>query len=133
MGKQYRTKGREILISYFESLGGISFCVKDIMEYLEKSKNSMNQATVYRNIEKLVANNKLIKYKKPNEDICYYQYVGEDNHCHEHLHIQCKKCSKIIHLEDTFMDTFYQYIQKDLSVSLELTESILIGLCEKCK
>lgn len=132
MAKQYKTKGKEILYAFFQALGGKRFCAKDIIDYLEAKELSMNQATVYRNLEKLCADGILIKSKQPNDEHCYYQYVGENSHCQEHLHLQCKKCGKIIHLENPGMNIFFQEVQQKYGFLLEPMESVLVGVCAEC-
>lgn len=133
MSKTYRTKGKEILFAYFEALNGKRFCAKDVMEYLKEKGESMNQATVYRNLDKLSSDGILFKSKQPDDDNTYYQYVGENSHCNEHLHMQCKNCGKVIHLESPKMDIFYKQIHDEMGFELEPVESVLVGVCADCK
>lgn len=132
MAKQYHTKGKEILLTYFMGSTGKRFCAKDVIDYLNDCEISMNQATVYRNLEKLTEEGKLLKTKNPSDDTGYYQYVGDGSCCREHLHIQCKVCGKIVHLEGPVMDSFNDYVQNELNFVLEPKESVLIGKCPDC-
>lgn len=133
MPKQYHTKGKDVLLSYFMSHGDTRFCAKDVMGYLKESDINMNQVTVYRNLEKLTTEGALIKSKLANDENCFYQYVGKNTKCHNHLHMQCKICGKIVHLEDDFMGKFYEYIHDVLGFCLEPKESVLMGICMECQ
>lgn len=133
MVKSYQTKSRKELLAYCERMGNRRFCAKDIFDYLKEQNISMNSATVYRNLDKLVSDKILLRTKSSQEDSCYYQYAGENSHCHEHLHLQCKKCGRIIHFEDSVMDKLNSFIQKELKMALIPSESLLIGLCDECR
>ena len=133
MAKQYHTKGKDILFDYFVAHKGKRFCAKDIGDYIEINGLSMNQATIYRNLDKLTNEGVLLKSKNLDDDQSYYQYVGENSCCHEHLHLQCKKCGRIIHLEGEMLSRFYEYICCELDFALETKESVLVGLCADCK
>ena len=132
MAKQYRSKGREALMLYLDSVKDQRFCVNDILDYLDGQGISMNQATVYRNIEKLCDENILIKSKKLNDDNTYYQYIANGSHCREHLHMQCKKCGKLIHMEGPEFADIIASISSEHGFIIEPSESVLIGICAKC-
>ena len=55
------------------------------------------------------------------------------HHCEEHLHLQCVKCGKIIHLECEFMDEISEHILKDHGFELQCKNSILYGMCSACQ
>ena len=73
MVKQYHTKGREIIQSYVCAKKSTRFCASDIMEYLREHDITMNQTTVYRNLEKMTEQGTLIKTKNVSDGCCYYQ------------------------------------------------------------
>lgn len=50
------------------------------------------------------------------------------HHCEEHLHLQCVKCGKIIHLECEFMDEISEHILKDHGLNC----SAKIQFCMEC-
>ena len=132
MAKEYHTRGKDILLSYFKNHCDKRFCAKDVMNFLHESEISMNQVTVYRNLEKLTVEGSLIKSKQANDENCYYQYVGDNTRCHNHLHMQCKQCGKIIHLDDEFMHGFNDYIRSNFGFCVEPRESVLMGICSEC-
>lgn len=130
--KQYNTKSKEAIINYIKARKGTRFCAADLMMYLGEQEIEINQATVYRNLEKLTEQGSLLKTKNSADDSCYYQYALPEKHCGEHLHLQCKKCGKVIHLEGEKMDGFYRYVRDELGFCLQHKESVLVGICAEC-
>ena len=94
---------------------------------------NINITTVYRNLDKMTENGVLIKSKNPADESCFYQYAQPDQHCREHLHVQCKKCGKLLHLDGDFMRKFNDYIRAEHGFELDFSDSMMIGLCENCR
>ena len=131
--KQYNTKSKEIIINYIKAKNGNRFCAQDLIAYLNGQEIEINQATVYRNLEKLTEQGSLLKTKNPADDSCYYQYVSEGNSCGDHLHLQCRVCGKVVHLtESAQMNVFYRYVREELGFLLDHKDSVLVGVCSEC-
>ena len=99
MGKAYHTKTKDLIIEYIEQNRDRRFRAAEIYSYLLEQGQQVNLTTIYRNLDKLEENKLLMKYKTAENDCATYQYVEPHGNCHEHLHMQCRKCGKIIHLE----------------------------------
>lgn len=119
-------------MNYIKAKRGTRFCAADLMDYLKAQGLELNQTTVYRNLEKLTAQGNLIRTKNSADDSCFYQYALPEHHCGEHLHLQCKKCGKVIHLDRVRMEEFYGYLEQDLGFCLEHKDSVLVGICREC-
>ena len=130
--KQYHTKSKEIILNYIKERNGTRFCAADMLGYLNEQGIEINQATVYRNLEKLTGQGSLLKTKNPADDSCFYQYALPEYHCGEHLHLQCRVCGKIVHLEGEKMSGFYRYVSEELGFKLMHKESVLVGICASC-
>ena len=131
--KQYRTKCKDLIIAYIESHSNERFSAADIADYISENGISTNITTIYRNLDKLTAEGKLIKTKNPGNDCCFYQYAGEDKRCDGHLHMQCKVCGKVIHLNDKYMAEVYHYLKNETGFKLDFRTSILVGICKNCR
>ena len=104
----------------------------DIKKHLEEKEISVNTTTVYRLLDKLCAENIIIKYSDINSDKAVYQYAGEKGHCREHLHLKCIKCGKVMHLDCGFMDELREHIMEEHHFQLQCSGDLLHGLCEEC-
>lgn len=106
--------------------------ISDIYNYLLENEIKINLTTVYRYIDKLVSENKVIKYASEKGKKTSYQYV-DNSSCNHHLHMQCIKCGKLIHLDCNFMKEFNNHIKEHHDFNLEYNKSILYGTCKECK
>ena len=132
MKKEYSTQCKNDIMEYLQSHADQRFRAADIVEYLNQKGRITNQATVYRNLSRMTESGLLIKSKNATDECCYYQYADETHHCAEHLHIQCRECGKVIHLDGAFMGKFYKYIQSEYEFALDCKNSIIVGLCRAC-
>ena len=107
--------------------------VADIDHYLKAQDCEVNITTIYRYLDKLAKDGTVIKYVAEKGNQAVYQYVELGHHCEEHLHLQCVKCGKIIHLECEFMDEISEHILKDHGFKLQCKNSILYGMCSACQ
>ena len=132
MKKTYKTKYKDDLLEYMKMNKNRRFCAADVFEYMTGNGVSINLTTVYRNLDKMTENGVLLKSKNPTDECCFYQYTEPEYHCVGHLHIQCKCCGRIVHLEDSFMKEFRQYVQITHGFALDCRDSMIMGFCEKC-
>ena len=100
MQKEYKTKAKDYILEYIKNNKERRFSVNDIQEYLIENDININLTTIYRNLDKLSLNGILLKFKNTKEDFNVYQYNEPGAGCHEHLHIECSKCGKILHIDD---------------------------------
>ena len=131
--KEYHTKCRDMIMSYIEDHKDERFSAADIADHIAKSGGKTNVTTIYRNLDKLTADGTLIKTKNPANDFSFYQYSGGEYNCDGHLHIQCKVCGKVIHLNSKYMAEVYSYLKKEQGFKLDFKASILVGVCNECR
>lgn len=131
--KDYKTKTGEAIEQFLDTKKDIGFSVAEVHEYLNDKGTTSNITTIYRKLDQLVNKNKLIKYKSPNTDSYLYRVPEQNGRCHEHLHLQCSKCGKIIHLNDEFSAELIALFEKEYQFKLELDSSSLSGICADCK
>lgn len=129
----YNTKSKKVILEYLSNNMNTAYSIKDIQKYLNSVKLTMNITTIYRNLEKLYKDNYLMKYISNGGKNITYQYVNSIDNCITHLHIQCIKCGKIIHLDCSYMKQIENYVLDIHKFRLDCEKSILYGLCEKCK
>ncbi|MEG1621478.1 MAG: transcriptional repressor, partial [Oscillospiraceae bacterium] len=101
--------------------------------YLERNDNSVNLTTIYRYLDKLVLQGLISKYTDDTGKKSTYRYVGENSFCHEHLHLQCSTCGKVIHLDCEFMNELMDHITQSHGFDIRCDKSILYGKCKSCK
>jgi Fur family ferric uptake transcriptional regulator len=133
MQNGYKTKSREYILEYFKGHKEQIVSAADIHRDLQENGKQINLATIYRNLDKMTEDGVLLKYKTAKDEHAVFQFVGEHEKCHEHLHLQCVKCGKVIHLECCFMKDIVNHLEEHHGFMLECSNSVLYGLCRDCR
>lgn len=131
--QNYNTKARRFILEYLESCGDTTVSAADILQYLKGLSVSVNLTTVYRYLNKLTREKRLVKIVDEKGNKAVYQLVGHKKSCDEHIHIQCSNCGKLVHLDCGFMDDFKNHILKEHGFKLKCSGSVLYGLCAECR
>ncbi|MCQ2551587.1 MAG: transcriptional repressor [Clostridia bacterium] len=122
----YRTNNRARIMDFLEKNKDKAVSVVDIEKHLDSQDNHVNVTTIYRYLDKLEEAGELIKVAST------YQLVDRDHRCDEHLHLKCKKCGKLIHLDCGFMDEISSHVLQDHGFTISCDDSIISGLCKDC-
>ena len=126
----YNTKSRRLIAEFLESNTTVS--VGDILEFLKTSGENVNPTTVYRYLNKLTAEKKVLKFSEGEGQKAVYQMVGHKRSCDGHIHIQCIRCGKLLHLDCDFMEDFKVHLKEEHDFSLKCESSLLYGICSEC-
>ena len=128
----YNTKTRQLILDYLVANRQHAVSAANILEELQRQNAAANPTTVYRYLDKLASEQRVMKYVADKGEKAVYQYVGEDRHCHEHLHLKCVQCGRILHLDCHFMDDVRGHLQAEHGFALQCESSILYGICRSC-
>lgn len=131
--KTYHSKNKDLILSYASEHKSRRFSAQELYQFLQEHGSQMNLTTVYRNLDKLTEHKSLIKFKTAEDGCTLFQYVEPHGNCHEHLHMQCRSCGKIIHLECQLMKEITEHLSEHHGFRLECTGSVLLGLCDECR
>ena len=134
-GSTYKTKQREILLKYLEKHAGDHITAGDVCEYFKGQGASIGQATVYRQLEKLVDEGLLNKYIMEASGPACFEYVGMRVHkkgktC---FHCKCEKCGKLIHLHCEELEEMQGHLKEEHEFRLNPMRTVLYGICSECE
>ena len=133
MPREYKTKSKSQIMDYITAQKDKQFSAQQVYDYLSGEKTQINLATVYRNLDKLAEDGVLLRYRSMGSNSVMYQYAVEDKDCHNHLHMRCRECGKIIHLECGFMQEIAEHLLRDHGFTVECEGSVILGICRECK
>ena len=128
----YNTKTRQLILTYLQDNRRHAVSAANILAYLDENKLPTSPTTVYRYLDKLSSENRVMKYVADKGEKAVYQYVDEGAHCQEHLHLKCLHCGQIYHLDCGFMDEFRDHLLNQHGFTLECSGSMLYGVCASC-
>lgn len=100
--------------------------IKEIYKLVKEKDSTIGQATVYRNINKLVELGKLRKLTIDSENSRY------DVDISNHSHFKCDICNKIYDITDDVAST-YQYLSNKYNFVIEYIDLNISGICNDCK
>lgn len=125
--KEYNTRQRSTILSFFRSHSDRSFSIQEAVGYLS---DAAGKSTVYRIIPRLVDEGYLMRIPSDdNESSFQYRDPGK---CPGHMHMRCVSCGRIFHLDDSLSSRLAELIRDGNGFSL-MNTSILEGLCPDCR
>ncbi len=127
----YTTKGRKKILEFLEANKNRAVAASEILIYLDGLGEKRSPSTVYRFLDELVKDGRVIKRRDSQEESAVYQLVAAQ--CHTHLHMECSTCGKIFHLDCEFMKEIEQHFIERHGFLLECSSSVLRGMCNDCK
>lgn len=124
----YKTGKRELILELLSRDADASYTIEQIAAAI--TDDGHGKSTVYRLVSELVDAGCLRRLSDGRTRHATYQYVGEE-HCHRHMHLKCKSCGRLIHLDEGLSRDFEKKI---LSLGGFLLEegSFLFGTCREC-
>ncbi len=131
--RAYSTKSRACILKYLEENATVAVSVGDIVAFLEKQGIKANVTTVYRFLNQLTEEKRVIKFTDESGQKAVFQLASREKECHKHIHIKCVNCGKIHHLDCGFMDEIKNHLKTEHSFDLVCEQSVLYGICADCK
>ena len=123
---------KEILQIFTETNEGEHLSAEEVYDLLQQKDFDFGLATVYRNVELL---NKLgILTKVDFGDGCArYELNTSDPQLHQHHHLICLNCKKIIECEEDFLESLENLIERKSGFQILNHEVKFFGYCADCK
>ncbi len=130
---EYKTKARNSIIKYLKENSDTKFTARDIFNVLNSEGKELDRSTVYRNLERLCKDGRLVKYKETGSNATCYQYSEEHGSCHEHMHAQCSECGKIFHLDNKYFKTPANKLKNEYGIEIDFGKTVIICKCKDCR
>ena len=124
---KYNTERKSEIIALL-SAGGAPMSIEEICGKI--LSDGKGKSTVYRIVSELVLEGSLKKIADSKTRRVTYQYL-EKKKCKEHLHLKCKSCDKLFHLDKTTSELIISSLKSNAIFHLDPTE-ILSGVCQGC-
>ena len=125
----YNTSARAKLIAFFKENSERSFTLDEICEAL--LPDGHGKSTIYRIVPHLVESGCVRRISDGKTRRVTYQFVGGDG-CRDHLHLKCKGCGKLIHLDAEISHALGDTLKKSRGFTLD-GGSLLFGKCAECQ
>ena len=110
------------------------YTIAEIIENLKSEYDSDSipgRSTVYRLIDKMVEEGAVKRFNMGHYRHFYYQIVTSHK-CHDHIHMKCTKCGKLLHMDDSETEKLLREVLKNTHFKVNREETTLLGLCDDC-
>ena len=106
---------------------------EEIYELIKDRYPEMGLATIYRTLQ-LFEEIGLV-YKLNFDDGCYrYEILSPNSsEVHQHHHLICKKCGKIIEVKEDLMNSLEEIIEKQYNFEIKNHMVKFTGICSQCR
>jgi Fur family ferric uptake transcriptional regulator len=102
------------------------------MDCLREKGVVVGQTTVYRVLERMVDDGKMMKLPMEDGTKVRYCFAGEED-WNKLGKLVCMGCGRLIPLECSKIADFLEHIYKEHGFELDQKHTILYGYCECCK
>ena len=128
----YNTRTRQLILDYLINNRQHAVSASNILEHLEAQGASPNPTTVYRYLDKLAGEQRIMKYVADKGERAVFQYVDEGRHCREHLHLKCVDCGRLIHLDEGVSDALQSDLLRAAGFTVDGRSTTIYGTCAAC-
>lgn len=126
----YMTRQQQAVLKCIESCPGGRATAMDLMQMLRQEGQTVGLSTVYRQLEKLVAQGKV--HKLLTEEGACYQYCDKTVHRDCFL-LQCEGCGAIFHMDCSHLGELYGHLLESHGFAINSRRTMFYGLCGKCR
>ncbi len=131
---KYKTKQKDKLLGYLETVPGVHFTAGDVCEYFKAQGTPIGRSTIYRQLESLVDEGIVNKYIIDSNTPACFEYVGAESHEDAEVcfHCKCEKCGKLIHLHCDELEDVQVHMLRKHQFKIDPMRTVFYGLCEDC-
>ncbi|MBQ4486715.1 MAG: transcriptional repressor [Oscillospiraceae bacterium] len=130
---QYKTKQRELIIEFLRSSTDGHVTVNDVCGFLRDENHSVGQATVYRQLEKMVDEGIVTKYIIDQGSPACFEYAA-NSHVHGTcFHAKCDKCGKLFHISCDELEQLGEHLEEHHGFRINPLRTVFYGTCSSCR
>jgi Fur family ferric uptake transcriptional regulator len=130
---EYKTEQKRLLLEFLAKNGDRSYTIDEIVDgiYADAGESSLGKSTVYRLMTRLVEEKRVQRFAGEKGRSFSYRIIA-DEHCHNHLHLKCLGCGKILHLDHETSDALLEQVRMLKGFSVSEEQTLLFGSCAEC-
>ena len=132
MQQRYKTRQREAILSYLREHAEHCFSAKQLCEALKNQGHTAGVTTVYRTLDLLVRENSVKRFDQGKAKGSTYQYATKNPSCEHHLHLKCRACGELFHLECSSFASLHTHLHEEHGFHVNQADTILYGICRAC-
>ncbi|WP_066634700.1 Fur family transcriptional regulator [Desulfolucanica intricata] len=104
---------------------------EEVYNLVKAEAPDVGLATVYRTLELFVGFD-IIRAMDFGDGRKRYEFGEEDGDCHDHHHLICEECGRIIEVNEDLLEELENRIINDYKFSITNHQLKIFGVCEDC-
>ncbi len=129
----YRTRQQDELLEYLKETPGVHHTAAQIRDHFASREQPIGTATIYRRLERFVADGTVRKYLLDAGGSACYEYVAQKESCALHFHCKCEQCGKLIHLNCDELEQVREHLLNCHGFSWNSGKTVFYGICDQCR
>lgn len=129
--KTYQTEQKRQLLRFLQENKTKQYTIDEMISHMEQ-EHMPGKSTVYRLIKQLVEEGKVKRCNKNNSRQFVYQLLDGEA-CSLHFHMQCENCGRLFHMEEEETKQVQNLLHIKENFHLDISRSLLFGICATCK
>ncbi|MEG1255287.1 Fur family transcriptional regulator [Clostridium sp.] len=109
---------------------GSHLTTEEIYDLVKVNCPEIGLATVYRTVQLLEEMG--VVYKLDLDDGCSRYELCDDDENHQHHHLICQNCGKVIEVEVDLLEELEQVIEKKYNFNIKNHSLKFYGICDNC-
>ena len=129
----YRTEQKKMLLDFLSEQHERAYTIEEAVAALRErcGERAPGKSTVYRLMQRLVEEGAVKRLSDGNSRRFVYQLMACEDCC-AHLHMKCRACGRLFHLEENASRTIAQTLEAAGGFSLSEADTVLFGECATC-
>ena len=128
----YNTKHSKAILEYLETTKNLFVTAAQIADHLQEEQIAISRPTIYRQLEKLVAEGKIRKCSFHGISGFCFQYIDPEKFENAYYHLQCEICNKIFDLQCHEVNHVSRHIFEDHAFQVNDHKTVFYGRCKVC-
>lgn len=128
----YRTRQKQEILDVLVKFKDKQLSADDILGKIKQEGKQVGKTTIYRNLDRLVAEKSVRKFYDDELATAFYQYVEDPLTCESHFHLKCSDCGALIHLECQQLNEIANHVLKDHNFHINNEKTVFYGQCKEC-
>ena len=131
--KNYNTKQSEAILAFMAGHKGQYLSAAQVVAHFLNGEDIISRPTIYRQLEKLVHENKIQKYTFNGTVGACFRYVDEPAGEQEMCHLKCESCNRIISLKCNEIDHISRHMLEAHAFQVNDYKTVFYGKCKMCQ
>ena len=129
----YHTRAQEEMLAYLRSRPGVHHTAAEIRDHFSAGDNPIGTATIYRQLERFVAEGIVRKYVLGVGESACYAYAEQAEDCASHFHCKCEACGRLIHLDCEDLKAIRTHLLDHHGFAWNTGKTVFYGICGDCR